>query len=231
MRIEHKSFELDLKGIQEDEGGKVGIIRGYASTFGNIDLGGDVVDAGAFKKTLKESKGKVPILADHNPYKQIGWGTRGEEDDKGLAVEGEVDLENPDGKAKWNLAKKALEIGAKMGISIGYQTIKAEQDKTNPTIRRLKEIKLYEWSIVTFPMNTSAMVTAAKHFDGVLTQSEFAQAIRIKSRELGIPMNALFEEALRLHEAASEDEQDPVPNGDQSKIFASLQKLSGLMTI
>ena len=49
MRPEYKTFELKL-----DDAEPKGLIRGFASTFGNIDLGADVVDKGAFKKTLKE---------------------------------------------------------------------------------------------------------------------------------------------------------------------------------
>ncbi len=49
-----------------------------------------------------------------------------------------------------------------MGLSIGYGTIKSEPDSSNSRIRLLKELKMYEYSFVTFPMNTEAMLTAAK---------------------------------------------------------------------
>jgi len=156
-RVETKSFELEIKDADSS-----GMIRGYASTFGNIDQGLDVVDKGAFKKSIKESKGLFPILADHNPSKQIGWNLRAEEDDKGLYVEGKLDLNVQDAREKYSLAKTAMENGAKMGLSIGYMTIKAEPDRTQTSVRRLKELKLFEYSIVTFPMNTSAMITAMK---------------------------------------------------------------------
>jgi HK97 family phage prohead protease len=122
----------------------------------------DVVDRGAFKKSIKESKGLYPILADHDPSKQIGWNLRAEEDDKGLYVEGKLDLNVQAAREKYSLAKTAMEAGAKMGLSIGYMTIKAEPDRDKPMVRRLKELKLFEYSIVTFPMNTSAMITAMK---------------------------------------------------------------------
>lgn len=229
MKFEHKSFELEVKSIQEDASGKTATIRGYASTFGNVDLGGDIVQKGAFKKTLKETGGKIPILADHNPSKQIGWNLRAEEDDKGLNVEGELELEVPEARAKWALAKKAIEIGAKMGLSIGYFTIKAEPQKDNPRVRELKELKLFEYSLVTFPMNTDAMVTAAKHFGNPTSVAELAHSIRIKAQELGIPMKLVVEEALRLNEAATLDETDPALLESQSQVLASLQRLKGLM--
>lgn len=173
MKPEYKFLELKADGIDDD-----GMIRGYASTFGNIDLGNDVVDAGAFKKTLKESGGgKVPFLADHNPTTPMGWGLRGEEDSKGLLVEGRVNMKDPFAVGRLNLAKMAIENGAKMGISIGYGTVKSEPDKQMPQVRRLKELKLYEWSLVVFPMNTAAMVTAAKAWDLVQRSSNALEDI------------------------------------------------------
>ena len=41
----------ETKEIEED-GQRFGIIKGYGSTFGNVDRGGDRVIKGAFKKTL-----------------------------------------------------------------------------------------------------------------------------------------------------------------------------------
>jgi len=162
MKPELKTFSLKLDDVDSK-----GVVRGYASTFGNVDLGLDVVDKGAFKKTIQESKGRVPILADHDPYKQIGWNMRAEEDDKGLYVEGKLDLNVQLARERYSLAKTAMEMGVNMGLSIGYMTIKAEPDTKNPRIRRLKELKLFEYSFVTFPMNTEAMVTAAKSLGDV----------------------------------------------------------------
>lgn len=157
QKVETKSFELEFKDIDSN-----GMIRGYASTFGNVDLGLDIVDKGCFKKSLKENRGMFPILADHDPSKQIGWNMRAEEDDKGLAVEGKLDLNVQSAREKYSLAKTAMEAGAKMGLSIGFMIIKAEPDREKPMVRRIKEVKLFEYSIVTFPMNTEAMITAVK---------------------------------------------------------------------
>jgi len=227
MKFEHKTFALEIKATDEASGGATGMIRGYASTFGNVDLGGDMVVKGAFKKTISENK-SIPILADHNPSKQIGWNIRAEEDAKGLYVEGEIDLTNPDGRIKWNLAKRAVDLGASMGLSIGFQTVKAEPMKENPLIRQLKEIKLYEYSIVTFPMNTEAMVMAAKHFGESSTKEEFTQAVRAKAQELGISMQQLIEDALRFG-AAPDDITDPDAKS-QSDVIAEIERIARFMT-
>ena len=164
MKTKYLTFPLEIKAADESEG--EGKLSGYASTFGNIDQGGDIVDAGAFTKTLQENGGKFPILADHDPRKQIGWNVSAKEDSHGLLVEGVLDVKNNVlAKERFSLAKKGLELGVKVGLSIGYRIIKAEKDFDNPSVLRLKELKLFEYSLVTYPMNTEAMVLGAKNYE------------------------------------------------------------------
>lgn len=198
QKVEIKSFSIKFDNVDSQ-----GTIRGYASTFGNIDLGLDVVDKGAFKKSIKESGGgKWPILADHNPSEQIGWNLRAEEDGNGLFIEGKLDLNVQKAREKYSLTKTAMELGAKMGLSIGYMVVKAEPDREKPMVRHLKELKLFEYSIVTFPMNTEAAITNAKSsgidkcqfFIQQLIENGYTQADILKALKLG----------------AAEQKQDPV---------------------
>jgi len=198
--MEYKCFEFKADDIKD------GIVEGYASTFGNMDLGLDIVEKGAFKKTVKENNGKFPILADHDPSKQIGWNKEAKEDDRGLWVRGIIDVNVQLGKERLSLAKTALEIGAPMGLSIGYGTIKSEPDVANTRVRRLKELKLYEYSFVTFPMNTSAMITAAKSM-GQIDKATFLinhilnEGISLKDLEIA------------LHQEAAKKDFDPTVLG------------------
>lgn len=158
MEKELKSFAFDLKMIDEQ-----GLFEGYAATFGNVDLGADIVDKGAFKKTIRESKGKVPILDHHNPTRQIGWNLEAAEDDHGLFVTGQLNLDVQRARERHSLMKQAFEVKGRQGLSIGYSVVKSEPDKEDIHVRRLKELKLMEYSIVTFPMNPAAMVTGVKY--------------------------------------------------------------------
>ena len=195
MLLNYMTFEFKAEETNDE-----GIVKGYASTFGNIDQGLDVVDKGAFTKSLKENKGVFPILADHNPSDQIGWNEEGEEDSKGLFVKGLVDLNVQKGREKYSLAKKAAKIGAKMGLSIGYITIKAEPDRDRPMVRRLKELKLFEYSFVTFPMNIEATVSSIKS----LSHIEQAQRVIQQAHEFGISHDVLLQ-ALHKEVALVED--------------------------
>lgn len=214
QKVEFKSFELEVKDVDSN-----GMIRGYASTFGNVDLGMDIVDKGAFKKSLKENRGVFPILADHDPSKQIGWNMRAEEDDKGLFVEGKLDLNVQAAREKYSLAKDAVALGAKSGLSIGYMTIKAEPDREKPMVRRIKEVKLFEYSFVTFPMNTAAMVTGLKALNGDGTNIELIKKLINEMKTHGIT-EAELRMALEMNQAAP----DIDPN-----IVQSMQDLAKLM--
>ena len=153
-----KSVKVDME-VSED--GKVGIIEGFASTYGNTDLGGDIVEKGAFKQTLLHKQGIVPLLLDH------GYNTRDvagvamlEDQDKGLYMKAEMPLQDPEVNAAYKKIKFMLDRGAKMGLSIGYDTIKSMPGEDGT--RLLKEVALHEVSITPFPMNTEAQIMAAK---------------------------------------------------------------------
>lgn len=201
----HLNLPFEIKAVDEAEG----IIEGYASTFGNIDQGLDVVDKGAFAMTLNSSKGKVPILADHNPSKQIGWNLEAREDEKGLWVKGRLDVKhNQLARERFSLVKQAHEISARSGLSIGYTTIKEEPDPDMPRVRRLKELKLWEYSLVTFPMNTEAMVTAAKNWAEAPTIEEALDHLLVAFRQKGYSESQILS-ALGSRAATGGSDPDP----------------------
>lgn len=153
--IETKEFEFKLDDISDD-----GAFEGYASTFGNVDSYGDIVERGAFKKTIKESKGQVPILWQHDAYEPIGVSLEMEEDDNGLHTRGQLVLEVERAAA----ARALMKAKALKGLSIGYSAVKfvINTDKQSEVRRHLKELKLWEYSPVTFPANTLATVGSVK---------------------------------------------------------------------
>ena len=205
-----KFLNCTLKDASIDDA--KGIIEGYASVFGNIDQGLDIVDRGAFKKTLQESGAKVPILANHAWNKQIGWNLEAKEDSTGLFVRGQFDIENNDDARKhFSLIKMALKIKTNPGFSFGFRTIKSEPDPDNPSIRHLKELKLLEWSPVTFPMNLEAGATAAKSGLQILENEIEFIVEDLKSR--GYSHSEILQ---ALEKAAAPQENDPSDSDTQS---------------
>ena len=57
----HKHFRFQIKSLSAD-----GSFEGLAAVYGNVDLGGDVIEPGAFNKTLAEKNFEVPILWQHD---------------------------------------------------------------------------------------------------------------------------------------------------------------------
>lgn len=147
--METKDFMFDIKSVEDN-----GIVEGYAAVFGNKDLGNDIIDPGAFKKTINERK-NVPLLWYHQPPEVLGLVFEMEEDNKGLKSRSQINLDTQLGREKFSLIRQ----GAIKGMSIGFEAIKETWDGT---VRRLKEIRLWEISLVTFPMNPLAQVTNIK---------------------------------------------------------------------
>src|SRR4051812_44229333 len=88
--LDYDTIDLpfELKSLNDE-----GQLEGYAAVFGNLDLGGDIIEAGAFTKTIKETGGEVPILYQHDRYEPIGVSTELTQDRKGLYVKGQLNMD------------------------------------------------------------------------------------------------------------------------------------------
>ena len=151
---------FEFKAVHSDEEEEKGMFEGYGSIFGNKDLGNDVVEVGAFAKSLKRRKpNQVKLLWQHKQDQPIGVFESIKEDGDGLAVKGRLALGTQQGREAFELMK----MGALDGLSIGYKADPNKQSYDERRRRRmLKEVDLMEISLVTFPMNPKARVTAVK---------------------------------------------------------------------
>ncbi|TNM65646.1 HK97 family phage prohead protease [Aliirhizobium smilacinae] len=149
-----KFANLELAGITGD-----GTFAGYASVFGEVDLGKDRIERGAFMNSLvARGAPGVRMLYQHDPNEPIGAWKTIREDARGLYVEGVL---SP-GVGRSHEVFSLMKSGALDGLSIGFRTVKARTDaKTG--VRRILEADLWEISVVTFPMLPSARVSDVKH--------------------------------------------------------------------
>jgi HK97 family phage prohead protease len=155
-----KDYALEIKGLTEE-----GTFEGYASVFGNVDSYGDVVDAGAFTKSLKR---RQPLLLwQHDPSTPLGIWEGMAEDTKGLRGVGKLFA----GVRAADEALILLRGGAVQGLSIGYRVLKYRMEGE---VRHLSELDLMEVSIVSFPANGKAKI------DGVKSEGmdEFVRRLR-----------------------------------------------------
>ncbi|WP_051412186.1 HK97 family phage prohead protease [Halonatronum saccharophilum] len=155
MQYKTKRVPFELKDFDQE----TGIFTGYAAVFGNVDAGGDLIQAGAFSKTLKDEKDRIKICWQHDPYSPIGKPIEMSEDKKGLFVKGQIS-DTSLGKD----VKILMKDGVINELSIGYDTV---QKEWKDGVRHLKEVKLYEFSPVTWAMNDEALITSVKGSCGV----------------------------------------------------------------
>ncbi len=133
-------------------------IEGYASIFGNVDLGKDISHKGSFSKTIKERmpKGSIKFMRDHRTL--IGAPEHLEEDEKGLLTVNRV--------SKTQLGDETLEMvrdGTLTEMSYGYDIIKSDFSEVGgEEIRNLREQKLWETSVVTWGMNPDTSIIGVK---------------------------------------------------------------------
>ena len=162
---EFLNFEFEVKASEDEKG----IIEGYGSVFGNVDFHNDVIEKGAFVKTLKK---QLPaMLLQHNSNDVIGVWTLAKEDNNGLKLTGSLNMEVQKARESFHLAKQ----GALRGLSVGFYT---KQEEMIKGVRHIKEVELLEVSLVTFPANNLARVSGVKSDDAPKTERELEAALR-----------------------------------------------------
>ena len=151
--IEFKSSFAGIKDVDT----KNRIVTGYLSEFGSLDYDKDIIEKGAFTKSIMERKNDIFFLNQHDWKQPHGKFNVLQEDNKGLYFES-MQLPNT------TYSNDLIELYS-MGIvkehSIGFSTIKSDWQKDGIT-RIIKEVKLYEGSNVTLGANPNTPFTGFK---------------------------------------------------------------------
>lgn len=162
MKKEIKTLQFKMDEYNEEEG----IFSGYASIFSNVDNGGDVVEPGAFTKTLAKGWERVKILALHNDNMlPIGIPIELEERAAGLYISAKIS-----DTSMGRDIKTLIKDGVLNELSIGYDPIVFDYDDTG--IRHLREVELWEISIVTWAMNPEATISGYKSMQETAEQAK-----------------------------------------------------------
>jgi HK97 family phage prohead protease len=176
MRM-HFSPSLEFKRQSLTEAGE---FVGLASVFGNVDLGGDVVERGAFTKSLAKhaADGSKPaLLWAHDMREPIGALTGIKETGAGLEVVGKLTLAVP----RAAQAHALLRDGA-LAMSFGYSAKNYDYDRDG--VRHLREVDIAEASLVAAPMNRRAQVRSVKSALAVdLLEESIRERFDVSNRE------------------------------------------------
>jgi HK97 family phage prohead protease len=139
------------KGLNQgftDSDMKQGIVSGYFAVFGNKDLDGDVIEPGAFTKTIMErgpqGKQLIKYLLDHDKNKVVAKITNLYEDNKGLRYEAKIGSHSAGQDFQ-----KMIESELINQHSFGFRTIKEQFDQ-EAKANLIKEVMMYEGSAVQF---------------------------------------------------------------------------------
>lgn len=152
-------------------------IEGYGSVFGVLDSYRDIVMEGAFKRTINNNKKRMRFLWQHDMYEPIGKFIYMEEDTKGLYFKAKIS-DTDVGRKAYTLARD----GVLNETSIGYNVIVDEYNKEKD-IRYLKEVKLWEISLVTFAANEKATISSVKSFDYLLEEIKTGNILKYANEE------------------------------------------------
>lgn len=165
----HKNLANSVKDVDATRG----VVCGYASSFNVVDEGNDMVLPGAFTKTIADQgpqakQPRIKFLYQHDSTAILGVPHVLKEDGFGLYFEAKI--------ADTSLGRDVLtlyEAGVITEHSIGYETVRSEWERTK-AVRLLQELKLYEFSSVTWGMNPETPTVAVKsltHLDALATKA------------------------------------------------------------
>jgi HK97 family phage prohead protease len=211
-------LEIKLDGEQRNK------ISGLASTFGNIDQTGDVIERGAFEKCLKrcaQSGRKIVMLDHHKMDSPVGVWERLEETEAGLECNGRLTMSVQRAQELRDL----MADGAIDGLSIGFRAVDYYMDRETG-VRYLTEIDLREISLVSMPANEQARVTGLKALaPAISTVRDFEHAL---INDLGFTRNAAKSIAAGGFKASDvRDEPGAMDLADLRDAVASLKQSLG----
>jgi uncharacterized protein len=194
MLRDHLDIPFQIKAVSEG-----GVFSGYGSVFNVVDSYKEVVVPGAFAESLGN---KMPsLLWQHRSGEPVGVYTSVREDNVGLHVEGKLALKTVRGAEAYEL----LKMGAITGLSIGFVTREDSYDKVTG-IRTLRKLDLWEVSLVTFPANDAARVSAVKSIDTLNSLADAESYLREAGGLSRREAMALVSRIKTLHGRSDSDE-------------------------
>lgn len=205
---EVRNFSLEIRAAED------GTVEGYGSVFDVQDSYADVIEKGAFAKSIsthKSAKSMPAMLWQHDSSQPIGVWTSMSEDDNGLRVTGRLAMDTVKGKE----AHALLKMGALNGLSIGFMTKQYRYDEETD-IRTLTEVDLWEVSLVTFPANTQARVTQVKSVDELQTLKDAERILR----DSGFSKQDALAFVSRVKTLASRSDSDEDMGGVEQALLA-----------
>lgn len=158
LEVSSKAKERRVRSFEIKALDEAGQFEGLAAVYGVQDDYGDIIEPGAFTRTLQHKGGKFPMLWQHDTREPIGINVV-TDSELGLGVLGKFNLDVARAKETYSLMKQAKSEGVPFGLSIGFDTVQAEW---KGMVRHVKEIRLWEISPTLFAAQRLAVVANVK---------------------------------------------------------------------
>ena len=211
-------FKAQLTKIEDID--NKGIVKFYASVFGNLDKAGDIVDPGAYTKTITENLKEIQHYKNHDSRLMPGVVTEAKEDDRGLLITSKLILGTQLGKETYEEYKAMAEAGKSMFHSIGYIPVKEEKKDDG---NHLKEIFLREVSTLTaHPANSEALTVDVKSeidFIDQLLKSDLSDVTLEKLESIKQKIQSLIETKRAVDPQHSKQNEPTIEINELIKIF------------
>jgi len=136
---------VELKAVDTSQR----LITGYAGATGNKDRTGDIIDKGAFDRTLKQNTDVVAFIGHDSSKLPVGEPIEMHADANGLMTTTSI-YNTPDGDALLEVARRRLSRGKTLGMSIGYR-VAPGGSKMEGGVRHLLDVDLVEYSFLASP--------------------------------------------------------------------------------
>jgi len=203
-----------------------GEFEGYASVFGSVDEVGDTISKGAFAQSL-ESGRAIKMFVNHAQHDvPVGDWLGMKENDRGLFATGLIDMNHKDGPT----VHSALKRGAMDGLSIGFTMADGDfESKANG--RTINNMKLMETSIVSFPCEGQARISAVKaDVPGLITLKDFEDYLRDAGGFSKSMATALVSQLVNVSRRDAEDESRRIAKQAGAEAYATIQDILSKIT-
>jgi hypothetical protein len=211
MSVKNKQIQFKSALTKVEDVDEKGIVRFYASVFGNKDRAGDVVVKGAYAKTLAENFKEIQHFKNHDSRMMPGVVTEAKEDDKGLLITSSLIMGTQLGRETYEEYKAMAAAGKSMFHSIGYYPVKEDEDREN-SVNYLKEIYLREVSTLTAhpanPLATTVDVKSEISYLDELLKSDLSDMKLEEIEKMKNTIIALYDKKAALLKAL-EDQKEP----------------------
>lgn len=212
--VHTKNITVNIKS--PDDSLDEGVFTGYASVFGNRDSYGDVVVKGAFEESLKDfgtGGSNIPCYWSHqmsNPMMWIGKTLEAYEDDHGLFVKVQLDLDNPNAAQVHKMIKE--KVVNQMSFAFDVLDYAFAESEEHGEYLELRKMKIHEVSVVQVGANQATELLDVKDR---LTRLKAGRALSTKNEDQLRQAQSLIEDVLSSIDQSEEKTDDPQVSGDE----------------